>query len=725
MAFGMHHRPGILSLSLFATTLSIGTCFISSADAQDKAQPTTSAPTTRPKPPTHADLYAAASKKPLNKVVLKTPEGVPLSDSQLSEIREAEQLLEAARDSRSAGDFEKAKQQAAQAIELFTKNVGVVHYLTIPAGVLSTLMDRYSEVTGPDRDELVEAAKQEKIADKELKDSKFLPARSAAVKAIEIRERILGANSADLIEPLRVLGNAQTELRALDDADRALTRALELSERAYGKGHPRTASVLDRIGWLRIYQGKFDEAEDALRRAVFIYNTSVGETAETAEAMDNLGTALGYATAADLIEAGNHKLRALYIREQTLGPKAKDTAVSMSNLSWLYSRAGLVDEVIPLRQRALKIFETTLGPEHRDTQVEKSNLAQAYRSQGKLEEAFELYKSMVEQDEKLKLPADQAVINHLTMLGTVSLETGKQREGEESLRKAREKAMELYANDEYGAAVNEMEQIALVYQARRMVEDALDVRAQVLEWDTAKQAKVSERMILRSTQLGRLYCEAGRAKEAVPVLKKAVADAKALHGEGERETTGSLIALAGALMDAGELEEASRVCGDVLRIVESKASKTAVDGIFALHTMGKIQIRQKSYDLAKFSLEEALGILDQRSRPDPVRYVGIQRELAECLANSGDVKEAVKVMNEAIATCRQVKSPYPMQLKTMQANTLNQLIVVLEKDPASDPAEKDRLKAELKTILEELRDGRALTADMKVWMKNYGVAAGT
>ncbi|RIK65493.1 MAG: hypothetical protein DCC65_12485 [Planctomycetota bacterium] len=693
--------------------------------AQEAARPTTSAPTTRPKSPTHAELYSQASQRPLNKPPLKNAEGVVLNEGQIAEVREAEKHLEAARDARSAGDFERARQEAVQALDQFKRNVGLVHYLTISAGVFSTLMDQYLEFTGEQREELVEAAKQEKIADRALRESEFLPARTAAAKAIEIRERILGAESADLVEPLRILGNAQTELRALDDAEKALTRSLGISERTFGKGHPRTAAVLDRMGWLRIYQGKYDEAEDALRRALFILNTSVGETPETAETMDNLGTALGYTSTADLVEAGNHKLRALVIRERTMGSDSRDAAISMSNLAWLYGRIGLVDEVIPLRRRALEVFEKTLGPENRDTLVEKSNLAQAYRAQGQLTEAMDLYKAMVAQDEKLNLPVDQNVVNHLTMLGTVCLESGNQSEGEESLRKARDKAVELYEKGEYGAAVNEMEQVALVYQARRMVEDALLIREQVYKWDQAKQPKVNERLVLRTTQLGRLYTEAGRSKDAVPVLERAAADAKALYGEGERETTSPLIALAGALREAGELDAAGRICGDVLRIVESRAGKNSTDEVYALHTMGEIQIDQKSYDLARFSLQEALDILDRRQRPDPVKYVRIQRDLARCLVSAGDVKEAVKVMNDAIQTCRRVRSPYPMQLKTLQANTLHQLVVVLEKDPASDSAERERLKDELRKLLAELRAGRALTADMKAWMTDYGVPVGT
>lgn len=715
-----------LSTGLVAALLAVS---VSTASAwqdptAESSEPAEEVPTTQPRLPTHAQLVESVSKQPLRTPEMRSADGKPLTDAQKSEVREAEKTLANARAARMEGNYGKAGQLYVEASAALQKVLGTTNFLSVTASVESAIVDRFLMMSAERQDALRESDKQELAGTTALKESQFMPARVAAAKALEIREKILGKDSPDLIEPLRVLGAAQTELRALDDSERLLNRALTLCEMNFGKNHPRTALVLDRIGWLRIYQAENEKAAESLRRALFILNATVGETADTAETMDNLGTALGYTNRADMVEAVNHKLRALVIRERVLGPKAKDTAVSLSNLAWLYGRMRLFDEMIPLRKQAIEIFEAKLGPDHRDTIIEKANLAQAYRSMGKIDESMKLYAALVEMDEKAGNQPTQSAVNHLTMLGTVCLESGKQKEGVEAMRKAVEKAVALFDAGEYGAAVAEMEQIAMAYQSRRMLEDALAVRRKVNEWDVAQHARVSELLLQRNIKLGQLYNELSMASEGVEHLRKTVADAKTFYGDGERETTLPLLAFAGALIKAKELDEASRICTEVLRVVEQKFQKDSVSNVYALRTMGRIQMEQKNYDLARFSFEEGLRILDDDSRETPVIRVGLLGDLTRCLLQIGDLKEAAKIMREALQTCRELKSPYPMQVKSLHAETAKLLLDVLDKDPAADAAEKNKLRDELKKLLEELRDGGALLPEMREWMKDLGVSPG-
>lgn len=706
------------SRALFVLCLSILMASTSPLGAQESDSPTTAPATSQRARPTHAQLVLAASQRPLTTRELKKSDGSPLSDAEMSEVRQAEEGLQKIAELRAGGKYNEARSQAEKSGRVLARILGTRSYLNITASVQYTIMDRYVAAKPEQRGELREAEAAEAAAAKAVKDGEFLTARTEASKAVSIRERLLGDLNPDLIEPLRLLGYAQTELQALDDAEAQLTRALEICEQSYGKNHPRTAAVLDRQGWLNIYRGKPDEAETALRRAVYILTSTLGETAEAAESMDNLGTALGYKSNADFLEAVNTKLRALVIREKILGPKSKDTAISLSNLAWLYSRGGLQEEVIPMRKRAMETLREALGPGHRDTLVETSNLAQAYRQSDQPDEAAKLYRELVAHDEKENNPADAIAVSHLTMLGSVLLESGEQAEGEMVMQKAFDRMVKLYEQGEQGAAIYQANQLALAYQTRRMLDDACRVRKQAYEWEGRRPGRVTQNSLRAKVQLGLLLAEVGQLKESREILTKAVEEANIVYGKGERDTTVSMIALASTLEKMNELSEAAKLCSEILRITETKYPDGTLPHAYALMALGKVQLRQKSYDLAKFSLEEALMIMDNSRGKDPVRNIAVLQDLADCLGAMGDKKGQLEKLRVALEMSEEMDAMYPLQHTGMRVATLNLLRKALA---GGDAGEQEKVTSELRGLMEKLRDARALNADDRQCLKELGM----
>ena len=94
--------------------------------------------------------------------------------------------------------------------------------------------------------------------------------------------------------------------------------------------HPRTATSLNNLALLYEAQGKYEQAEPLLQRALAIW-------------------------------------------EQQLGPEHPDTATSLNNLALLYYTQGKYEQAEPLYQRALAIVEKQLGPEHSTTATVREN----------------------------------------------------------------------------------------------------------------------------------------------------------------------------------------------------------------------------------------------------------------------------------------------------------------------------------------------------------------
>jgi tetratricopeptide (TPR) repeat protein len=68
-------------------------------------------------------------------------------------------------------------------------------------------------------------------------------------------------------------------------------------------------------------------------------------------------------------------LRALQIRERTIGPEHADVADALDNLSAIYYAQKKYSEAAPLLQRSLAIREKTLGPEHLKVAISLENYA--------------------------------------------------------------------------------------------------------------------------------------------------------------------------------------------------------------------------------------------------------------------------------------------------------------------------------------------------------------
>jgi len=111
-----------------------------------------------------------------------------------------------------------------------------------------------------------------------------------------------------------------------DEAEPLLQRALNISEQSLGPDHPLTATTLEGLGSLYLSQGKYDQAEPLLQRA-------------------------------------------LSISEQTISPDhLLITTSALVGLGGLYLNQGKYEQAEPLLQRAQNILKGQ-GPDHSNTGI--------------------------------------------------------------------------------------------------------------------------------------------------------------------------------------------------------------------------------------------------------------------------------------------------------------------------------------------------------------------
>ena len=133
----------------------------------------------------------------------------------------------------------------------------------------------------------------------------------------------------------------------------------------------------------------------------------------------------------------------LQIKEQTLGPDNRGTAVAANNLAEVYRYMGQYAKADPLYQRALTIFEKELGPEHPDVASVLNNVALLDSETGEYAKAESIYQRVLKIREAAFGPDNPETAETLNALAALYYYMGQYAKAEPLYKRAlkiREKA---------------------------------------------------------------------------------------------------------------------------------------------------------------------------------------------------------------------------------------------------------------------------------------------
>lgn len=260
------------------------------------------------------------------------------------------------------------------------------------------------------------------------------------------RTTLKGNTVRALLHPVRVLARLAAFIlvrgaqRALSHghyarAERLFGFALRIAERFLGPNDHVVGAVLNDLGMVHKYQGRFDEAERAHRRAHAVFLAARGEVALELAALYHNRGGLEHARRRD---AGGEPFarRGLEIRERTVGPDHPAVAADAAALGAILNGLGKRDEAEALLRRALAVFERTYGAQHHEIAVTMNHLAAVCEAKGDTAEAEQLYRrALAIKDKRLggEHPEIAASLNNLAMLCRAQ---GRDAEADQCYRRA-------------------------------------------------------------------------------------------------------------------------------------------------------------------------------------------------------------------------------------------------------------------------------------------------
>lgn len=222
---------------------------------------------------------------------------------------------------------------------------------------------------------------------------------------------MLGDDHPDTLESINNLGILFWVQGKTDEAEPYLRKALAGRRRLLGDLHPDTLVSIHYIGvllWRQANSGvnswsqeNLSEAEPYIREALEGRRTALGnEHPATLSAMNDLGVLL--------MPLGRHAEGERYFREaletrlRLFGDEDRGTLESISNMGWMLLAQGKMAEAEPYCRSALERSRRMLGDNHTNTLAAMNNLASVLRGLGKFEEA-----------ELLATGAARGALNHL------------------------------------------------------------------------------------------------------------------------------------------------------------------------------------------------------------------------------------------------------------------------------------------------------------------------
>jgi len=224
-------------------------------------------------------------------------------------------------------------------------------------------------------------------------------------RVLELREKYLPAESAEIAASLNNLATALHAAGRDAEADPLLRRGLLIAENAHDD--LATAATLHTLGLVLMSQGQDARAEPVIRRAMALFEKAGGpDCFDAGKAANNLATL--YSHLGEYFKAEEQERRAMPIYEKSLPPNHPLLGAVYNNMFAVLGGQKRFDEAEPYLRRALEVAERS-APDSVRTQQIRVNVATLEAARGHWQAAAAILEQVIPNEERMLGP------NHPTL----------------------------------------------------------------------------------------------------------------------------------------------------------------------------------------------------------------------------------------------------------------------------------------------------------------------
>ena len=418
-----------------------------------------------------------------------------------------------------------------------------------------------------------------------------------------------------------VMGQVYRNQGRYDEAQALLERALTIRQETLGPAHEDIAESLTSLGILLHYQGRFDAAAPRYRAALAMRQELLGEQHEdVASALNNLGTLFHHQGKLDSAET--YYRQALASR-QALGQEATaEGAVNLSNVAMVRKYRGDYAAADSLLRRALAIQRSVLGDQHPELANTLNNLGTTLVARNDLGDAEKSLREALAIRRTVLPTTHPQIASSLNNLAAVLERQGKLSEAESFYRESLALKRQIL-DDAHPSVATSLNNLGLVLQAQGklteaqpMLEESLALRKQV---HGARHPRVATAL----NNLAALFHDRQAWIRAEALYREALALRRELLGADHPRVATTAMGLAALLHERGDAPAAEPLFRDAHRIYQNALDSDHPQLAEAKSKLAHCLVTLRQFEEAETLLLASQATLtrDAQTRPNDLRRV--------------------------------------------------------------------------------------------------------
>jgi tetratricopeptide (TPR) repeat protein len=430
------------------------------------------------------------------------------------------------------------------------------------------------------------------------------------------------------IEIRRILSQVYFDLGLFHDSEMMSRAAVELGLTRLSEHHRETAAALNQLGLALELQGKLDEAEKCIRRAIALEEGGGHSKAEIAIQRTNLGRVL--LDQGKFEEAETTQREAVTMMRSILATNDPSLGAGLDNLAEALHRRGKLREAESTLRESLAI-EQQHDQDSIDVAHTLCSLGNVLNDENQLEEALSASREALEIYRKVGAPPDLITTALMAVAGGVRLQ-GKNDEAESLVREALKLQMEQSTNASVDASLMLSFLAVLLNDNPERLGEAETAIRQALAMNEALMGAENPHRAVQLNNLASILRDEGKLDEAVDTLQRAVNMKLKTVGAQDVDIHTMLKNLGILLRQQGKLDEAEARLREALELCKSQLDKDHPQLLTSKGELGLVLLLEGGAKLpeAERLFREALDVRERKS-PDAWGTFYTRNLLGGCL----------------------------------------------------------------------------------------------
>jgi serine/threonine-protein kinase len=249
-----------------------------------------------------------------------------------------------------------------------------------------------------------------------LKLGNFEEAEKHLTRALEIRKKLYKSDHRDVAETLDNLGTLYQEKGSLAPAEKFFREALAMRRKVLEKDAPQIANSINNLAVLLHDNGNIEEAEK-LQREALVIRRKIDDPDKLATSLNNLGAIL--IDKREFTEAELLLRQVLEHDRKKYGENHINVAYSLNNIAYVTEQSGRLAEAEPIYKKVYEMMPKLMGDEHVITSRSAHNYGRILLQVGKLDAAEPILRKGLETQKRILPPDHHQIAISLTTLGQV------------------------------------------------------------------------------------------------------------------------------------------------------------------------------------------------------------------------------------------------------------------------------------------------------------------